>query len=443
MKVTVKTEKLEKSQVSMEVTVPEAELEQGVEKAVKKLAKQVNIPGFRAGKVPKAILENYVGEAVVMEEAAEQILPEAYVAGLDESGIDPVAQPEVQLVQLEKGKDFIFKAIITVKPEVILGEYKGISVVKEVISPNEEDVDAEIKKMQERTAKNIDLSEGDVLAAGDTAIIDFEGFVDDVAFEGGKAKNHSLVLGSNSFIPGFEEQLIGIKVGENTDVKVTFPEQYHSEDLAGKEAVFKVKVNSGRHKELPALDDEFVKDVTEDCDTVAELRAQTMEKLVKRSQEMANDMVKNSVLAKVIGNAAVEIPSAMIETRIDQMVDDFKEQLKYQGLDIERFFEFTKSDMNSLREQYKTKAEAGVKQDLVLEAVVAAEKIEPTQEDIDEQLKMIAQSYGQPFEKIKEAFEKEARQDYLLYSIKMMKAVDFLNDNAVIVEKEKAAKDAE
>ncbi len=213
--------------------------------------------------------------------------------------------------------------------------------------------------------------------------------------------------------------------------------------MAGKEAVFKVKVNSGRHKELPALDDEFVKDVTEDCDTVAELRAQTMEKLVKRSQEMANDMVKNSVLAKVIGNAAVEIPSAMIETRIDQMVDDFKEQLKYQGLDIERFFEFTKSDMNSLREQYKTKAEAGVKQDLVLEAVVAAEKIEPTQGDIDEQLKMIAQSYGQPFEKIKEAFEKEARQDYLLYSIKMMKAVDFLNDNAVIVEKEKAAKDAE
>lgn len=432
MNVTAKVEGRENNIVTLEVVVPAAELDTAMDKAVKKVAKEVKIPGFRPGKVPKQVLMNYVGEAALLQEAFDEVLPESYTKAVDETGIFPVDRPNIDVTQLEKGKDITYKAIVIVKPIVTLGEYKGIEVPKVVAIPSDEDVDKEIKKMQERVGKIQDLPEDAAIEEGDMAVIDFEGFLDGVAFEGGKGDNYPLSIGSHTFIPGFEEQLVGKKSGEEVEVNVTFPEDYQNEELKGKPAVFKVKIHQVRRKELPALDDEFVKDVREDCDTVDELKAKIKEELTEKANKTADDVAKRDVMNKVVENATVDIPGVMIEDRIDQLVQEFETQLKYQGLDLNSFFKFAKTDMDGLREQNRKRAEFAVKQDLVLEAIVEAENIEATEEDFEEQLKEIAESYHKDVEELRDTFNQPDNRKFFAYNIKMMKAVDFINDNAVI-----------
>ena len=432
MNVTAKVEGRENNIVTLEVVVPAAELDTAMDKAVKKVAKEVKIPGFRPGKVPKQVLMNYVGEAALLQEAFDEVLPESYTKAVDETGIFPVDRPNIDVTQLEKGKDITYKAIVIVKPIVTLGKYKGIEVPKVVAIPSDEDVDKEIKKMQERVGKIQDLPEDAAIEEGDMAVIDFEGFLDGVAFEGGKGDNYPLSIGSHTFIPGFEEQLVGKKSGEEVEVNVTFPEDYQNEELKGKPAVFKVKIHQVRRKELPALDDEFVKDVREDCDTVDELKAKIKEELTEKANKTADDVAKRDVMNKVVENATVDIPGVMIEDRIDQLVQEFETQLKYQGLDLNSFFKFAKTDMDGLREQNRKRAEFAVKQDLVLEAIVEAENIEATEEDFEEQLKEIAESYHKDVEELRDTFNQPDNRKFFAYNIKMMKAVDFINDNAVI-----------
>ena len=298
--------------------------------------------------------------------------------------------------------------------------------------PTEEDIDQEIKHMQERIAHIIDLPEGTALENGDTAIIDFEGFVDDVPFEGGKAEKYSLTLGSNTFIPGFEDQLVGVKTGEAADVNVTFPEDYHSEDLKGKQALFKVFVHEARRRDLPPVDDDFVKDMREDCDTVAELREKLREELNEKAEQLAVQNAQNKALEQVVANASMDIPAIMIDDRLDQMLQEFEGQLQYQGLTLERFFQLTNSTRAEWRAAQKDRAEEAVKQDLVLEAIVKAEDIQADEADIDKQMQEIADSYGKPLAEIKATFANNDRLKFFEYNVKMLKAIELINTSAVI-----------
>ncbi len=432
MNVTAKVEGREINVVTLEVTVPTEELEKAAEKAVKKVAKEVKIPGFRPGKVPKTVLENYVGEAAILQEALDELLPESYGAALDATEIFPVDKPAIEVVQLEKGKDVIYKAVVLVKPEVTLGEYKGVEVEKTVTLPTDEDVDSEIKKMQERVGKVEDMPEDTAIIDGDMAVIDFEGFKDGVAFEGGKGENYPLNIGSHTFIPGFEEQLLGAKANDEIEVNVTFPEDYQNEELKGQPVVFKVKVHSVRRRELPEIDDDFVKDVREDCDTVDQLKEKLMAELTEKANKEADEAAKADIMKKVVEAATMDIPAVMIENRIDQLVEEFSNNLRYQGLSLDQFFQFAKTDMAGLREQNRKRAEFAVKQDLVLEAIVKAEGIKATEEDIEKQLADIAEAYNKEADELRETFNRPENLEFFSYNIKMMKAVDFINDNAVI-----------
>ncbi len=431
----VALEKPEKNVVAMEITVPAAQLDLALEKAVKKVANQVNIPGFRKGKVPKAVLENYVGDAVLLEEAAEIIVPEVYPQAVEENNVDVVDQPQVEMVQLEKGKDVIFKATVTVKPEVTLGMYQGVEVEKIVNLPTDEDVEKEIDHMRDRVAKMDSIADDAAIENGDTTMIDFQGFVDGEAFEGGSAEDYALMIGSNTFIPGFEEQMLGMKIGEERDVNVTFPEDYHKEDLAGKPACFKVKLRSARRKFMPELNDDFVKEVSEECDTVAQLKEHVQKDLTEKAVKDAEAKAKSDAVKIAMDNAEVDIPAVMIERRIDSLVEEFQQRLQYQGMSLDMFFQYTGSTMETLREQNRERAEVNVKQDLVLEAIVKAENIKPSEEDITKTLEEIAQAYNQPADKVREAFEKTGRMDYLLENLSLSKAMDFICDNAKINEK--------
>lgn len=334
--------------------------------------------------------------------------------------------------QLARGQEVKLTFKVTVKPEVKLGQYKGVEVEKELYVPTEEDIDNEIKHMQERIAHIIDLPAGTAMESGDTAIIDFEGFIDGVAFEGGKGEKYSLTLGSNTFIPGFEDQLVGVKTGDSVDVNVTFPEDYHSDDLAGKPAVFKVLVHEARRRELPPVDDDFVKDMREDCDTVAELREKLREELNEKAEAMATQNAQNKALEQVVANAEMDVPSIMIDDRLDQMLQEFEGQLQYQGLTLERFFQLTKSTRAEWRAAQQDRAEEAVKQDLVLEAIVKAEDIQAEQEDLDKQMQEIADSYNKPLEEVKATFADNGRLQFFEYNIKMLKAIELINENAVI-----------
>ncbi len=393
MKVTL--EKAEKNTVVMEITVPATELDTAYEKAAKKVAKEVNIPGFRKGKVPKNILENYVGETVLLEEAAEIIFPEVYSQAVRENEVEVIDQPEVEMVQLEKGKDVIFKATVAVKPEVALGLYQGVEVEKVVSLPTDADVDAEIERMRERVAKLEVLGEEEPIADGDATMIDFKGFVDGEAFEGGTAEDYALTVGSHTFIPGFEEQMIGMKQGEEKDIEVTFPEEYHKEDLAGKPAVFHVKIRSIRRKSVPELNDDFVKEVSEECDTVDQLKEHVKTDLTDKAVKAAENKAKSDAMKAAMDNATVEIPDVMIERRIDSLVDEFNQQMMYQGMNLDMFFKYTGTNMEQLRKQNRPRAELGVKQDLVLEAIAKAENIVPSEEDIKKACEDIGKAYGQ------------------------------------------------
>ena len=432
MEVNAKVLNREGNELTMEITAAAADLEQAITTVLRKAAKEVKIPGFRPGKVPAKMLEGYIGEQALLQEALDEMLQPMYIEAINQTDIFPVDRPHVDVQQLARGQEVKLTFKVTVKPEVKLGQYKGVEVEKELYVPTEEDIDNEIKHMQERIAHIIDLPAGTAMESGDTAIIDFEGFIDGVAFEGGKGEKYSLTLGSNTFIPGFEDQLVGVKTGDSVDVNVTFPEDYHSDDLAGKPAVFKVLVHEARRRELPPVDDDFVKDMREDCDTVAELREKLREELNEKAEAMATQNAQNKALEQVVANAEMDVPSIMIDDRLDQMLQEFEGQLQYQGLTLERFFQLTKSTRAEWRAAQQDRAEEAVKQDLVLEAIVKAEDIQAEQEDLDKQMQEIADSYNKPLEEVKATFADNGRLQFFEYNINMLKAIELINENAVI-----------
>ncbi|HWI55027.1 MAG TPA: trigger factor [Desulfobacteria bacterium] len=423
----VKVDRIEKNRVEMEITVAAADFQQAYDRAYKKVAGQINLPGFRKGKAPKKVVETRVGKEAILEEAYEFAIPEAYRKALDESGVDPVDRPEVEVVSGAEGQDLVFKAKVTVKPEVELGQFKELGIERPAATVTEEQVEANLKSLQERHAKIINLEEGSV-ENGDTAVIDFEGFVNDVAFPGGNGVDYPLVIGSNTFIPGFEEQLVGAAVGAEMNVNVTFPTEYHSADLAGKEAVFKVTVKGIKRKELTPLDDEFAKDVSE-FETLEELKVDVRNKLLKTAEEKAEREYKDAVINKVVENATVEIPAVMVDNRVGEMINEMAQRLQYQGLSFEQYLQYAGTDINDLQEKYKPQAEQSVKTDLVLEAVAKAEGIEATAEEIDAAIEKYAAQYKQEAATFKKILEQRGEVKLFAKGLVADKTVDMLVAN--------------
>ncbi len=420
----VNVEQIDKNVIQMEVTVEADKVAMALEQAAKTMANQVDIPGFRKGKAPRKMVEAHVGIQALLNEAVEKLLGPSYTQAVDDSGIDPVDRPDIDIVQLEEGKDLIYKAKVTVKPEVVLGEYRGITVEKEAAVVEDAEVEEDLKSKQGQHALLINVEEGPV-ADGDTVTIDFEGFVDGVAFAGGQAEDHDLVIGSGSFIPGFEEQLIGTEIGQDAEVKVQFPTEYHSEDLAGKDTVFKVKVKKIQRKELAALDDEFAKDISE-FETLDELKQDIRSKLLAAAEERAETKYRNAVIAKIVDNASVEIPSVMIDTRLNSMVQDFSRNLSYQGISLEQYFQYTNSCEEDMKEHFRTQAAEGVKTELVVEAIAKAEGISATDEELDKELEKMAQTYNQRLEVMKKSLESRGELEFMRNGLAHKKTVDYL-----------------
>jgi len=439
----LKVEKLEKNMAKLTIEAPAEDFDKAIEKAYQKNKGKMNVPGFRKGKVPKAMIEKMYGPEVFYEDAANELIPEAYEKELSENkDLEVVSQPTVDVVQCEKGKPFIFTAEVALKPEVELGKYKGVKIEKISTEVTDEDVDAEIKREQESNARTITV-EGRPVKDGDTAVIDFEGFVDDVAFEGGKGENYPLVIGSGSFIPGFEEQIVGANAGDSIDVNVTFPEDYQAENLAGKAALFKVKVNEIKEKELPELDDEFAAEVSE-FDTMAEYKADVKEKLADKKAKEAKEKKEDAVIEAIIADAKMEIPDAMVDTQTRQMANDYAQRLSQQGLSLEQYFMFTGLTKETFLEQMKPGALKRIQSRLVLEAVVKAENFEVSDADYEEELKRMAESYQMEVDKIKELIGgDEYAKEQIVEDLKMQKAIDFVVENAKEEAKKAKKKDSE
>lgn len=424
-------EKIDNNKVVFEIEVPQAEVTKAVEKAYRKLANKVNIPGFRKGKTPRNILERHLGKEALLDEAFEILASPAYAAALEENNIEPVSQPEIDVVTLAEDKDLVFKVTVVAKPELTLGQYKGLKVVEATVEVTEDQIDAQIETMRNSHAKMV-VAEGVAIADGDFAIIDFEGFVDGVAFPGGGGKAHPLQIGSNSFIPGFESQLIGVKAGETVDVKVTFPTEYHAPDLAGKEAVFVVTVNDVKRQELPVLDDEFVKDVSE-FNTVEELKADIKNKLEVAAAEKATHEFRNEAIKQAVENSTVEIPEIMVEDRISKMIEDLSANLESRGMKLEDYMKYMNSDMNAVRANYRESALVSVKTDMLMEAIVRAEELEVTIEEIDAEIGVIAKGYGAELADVKAIITGQGKMSFVVDSILRKKAAQLIIDS---VEKE-------
>ena len=412
-------EKTDKNIVSFEFSVSPEEFEKAVQKAYKKNVKKINMPGFRKGKAPRIIIEKAYGKEVFYEDAINFVLPDAYDKAVEENGISPVAQPEVDLKseKIEPDKEIIFTAKVVVKPEFELGEYKGVKAEKAVYETTDE-------KLRERNSRLVPV-EDRAVQADDIANINFEGFVDDVAFEGGKGENFDLTIGSGQFIPGFEDQLLGKNVGDDVEVKVTFPDEYHAEDLAGKDAVFKVKINSLKVKELPEADDDFAMDVSE-FDTLDEYKADIKAKLEKANEDKAKHETEQNVIDAVCANTEIDIPDEMIDSQIDSMIRDMDMQMRYQGIDLNTYMQYTGQTMDTIREQYKPEAEKRVKTTLVLEKVSEVEKIEPTDEDVENEYQKISEENGMKIDDIK----KYIKEDDVKARIKAEKAINLLVESA-------------
>lgn len=419
-------EKTDKNIVSFEFSVSPEEFEKAVKKAYKKNVKKINMPGFRKGKAPRIIIEKAYGKEVFYEDAINFVLPDAYDKAVEENGISPVAQPEVDLKseKIEPDKEIIFTAKVVVKPEFELGEYKGVKAEKAVYETTDENVNEEIEKLRERNSRLVPV-EDRAVQADDIANINFEGFVDDVAFEGGKGENFDLTIGSGQFIPGFEDQLLGKNVGDDVEVKVTFPDEYHAEDLAGKDAVFKVKINSLKVKELPEADDDFAMDVSE-FDTLDEYKADIKAKLEKANEDKAKHETEQNVIDAVCANTEIDIPDEMIDSQIDSMIRDMDMQMRYQGIDLNTYMQYTGQTMDTIREQYKPEAEKRVKTTLVLEKVSEVEKIEPTDEDVENEYQKISEENGMKIDDIK----KYIKEDDVKARIKAEKAINLLVESA-------------
>ncbi|MBS6520945.1 MAG: trigger factor [Clostridiales bacterium] len=424
----LQVENMEKNMAKLTIEVSAEELEKAIQGAYLKQRNKISVPGFRKGKVPRQMIEKMYGVGIFYEDAANALIPTAYGKAYDECELDIVSQPKVEVVQLEKGKPFIFTAEVAVKPEVTLGEYKGLSVDKVSNRVTAKEIDAKLEEEQKKNARTV-VVEDRAVQDGDEVVLDFEGFVDGVAFEGGKGENYPLTIGSGSFIPGFEEQLIGVEAEKEVEVNVTFPEEYHSEDLAGKAAVFKCTVHEIKAKELPELDDEFAAEVSE-FDTLDAYKADIKAKIKEQKIADGNRKKEDQAVEKAVANATMEIPEAMIDTQVNQMAQDFAQRIQQQGLSMEQYFQFTGMTAESMMEELRPQAVKRIETRLVLEAIAKAENIEITDERIDEELAKMAEAYKMEVEKLKE-FMGENEKEQMKMDLAVQDAVTFLVDNAV------------
>lgn len=424
----LQVENMEKNMAKLTIEVSAEELEKAIQGAYLKQRNKISVPGFRKGKVPRQMIEKMYGVGIFYEDAANALIPTAYGKAYDECELDIVSQPKVEVVQLEKGKPFIFTAEVAVKPEVTLGEYKGLSVDKVSNRVTAKEIDAKLEEEQKKNARTV-VVEDRAVQDGDEVVLDFEGFVDGVAFEGGKGENYPLTIGSGSFIPGFEEQLIGAEAEKEVEVNVTFPEEYHSEDLAGKAAVFKCTVHEIKAKELPELDDEFAAEVSE-FDTLDAYKADIKAKIKEQKIADGNRKKEDQAVEKAVANAIMEIPEAMIDTQVNQMAQDFAQRIQQQGLSMEQYFQFTGMTAESMMEELRPQAVKRIETRLVLEAIAKAENIEITDERIDEELAKMAEAYKMEVEKLKE-FMGENEKEQMKMDLAVQDAVTFLVDNAV------------
>lgn len=424
----LQVEKLEKNMAKLTIETSAEEFEKAIEKAYQKNKGKMSVQGFRKGKAPRKLIEKMYGKNVFWEEAANIIIPEAYSKAVDECDLEIVSQPSVDVTQIEAGKPFIFTAEVATKPEVKLGAYKGVEVEKSDVAVTDEEVTAEIDRVREQNARTITV-EDRAVQDKDQAVIDFEGFVDGVAFEGGKGTDYPLTIGSHSFIDTFEEQLIGKNIGDEVEVNVTFPEDYQSADLAGKAAMFKVKIKEIKAKELPELDDDFAQDVS-DCDTVDAYKEQVKNDLTKKKEDAAKAAKEEAVVDKIIEEVEMDIPDPMVDTQVRQMAEDFARRIRMQGLSIEQYFQFTGMTPEAFLEQMKPQALKRIQSRLVLEAVVASEKIEVSDADIEEELKKMAEAYNMELDKVKEMITDDQKKQ-LADDLAVQKAAEFVTENAV------------
>ncbi|MDD3839584.1 MAG: trigger factor [Clostridia bacterium] len=431
-------QKLENNTAKLEITVSHKDFAKGLQKAYLKNKKKYSVPGFRKGKVPYKVLENYYGEAIFYEDAINMVCPDAYQKAIEEHNIEPVDSPEIDIEHIGAGDDFVFTAQVTVKPDVELGEYKGIEVEKVEYNVKEEDVDKQLEQMQESNARLIAI-EDRAVQDGDIVTIDFKGSIDGEEFEGGKAENQPIEIGKGNFIPGFEEQIVGMEHGEEGTIKVKFPEDYHAKEFAGKEAEFEIKVKEIKEKELPELDDEFAKDVSE-FDTLDELKKDAKEKLEEAAKNRSKQQMENALIEKVAANANVDIPEAMVNNKVDDMVREFELTLMYQGMRLDDYLSMVQMTMEDFKEKFRDDAYNIVKNMLVLEKIGKAEEIKVSDEDIEEEYKKLAEQYKQDVDKVKQSLS-PAQKESIESSLQVRNIIDFLFDNCKIVEKKKVNED--
>ncbi len=424
-----KCEEVEKNLSKLTFEVSAEEFEKAIDRAYNKNKSKFDIPGFRKGKAPKAIVIKNYTKAVFYDDALNDVLPDAYEAALKESGLDVVARPEFDVEEIKDGEPVVFTALCTTRPEVKLGEYKGIKVAKVDYTVSDEEVDRDINAVRDRNARLISVDDRAV-ENGDIAVIDFEGFVDDVPFEGGKGENYELEIGSNTFIPGFEDQLVGAKIDDLVDVNVTFPEEYHAEELKGKPAVFKVKVNEIKVRELPELDDDFASEVSE-FDTLAEYKADVRAKLEEKAKEKAEAEIQNAVVEKAVENAEFDLPDAMVEGQIDNMINDMAQRMSYQGMSLEMYMQYTGQTMEQMREIYREQAKKQVSGSLVIDAISKAEGIEVSPEEVEMNLVDMAKKYNMEVDKLKELIA-EPEMENIKKDMVFTKTIEMLSNNAVV-----------
>ncbi len=430
----LQVEKLEKNMARLTVEVSAEEFEKAVQAAYLKNRGRISIPGFRKGKAPRVMIEKMYGAGVFYEDAANEVIQEEYPKAADESGLDIVARPSISIEPIEKGKPFVFKAEVAVRPEVTLGEYKGIEVEKKTVEVTEEDINAAVDREREKNSRLIDV-EDRAVENGDIIKLDFDGSVDGVPFQGGKAENYDLTIGSGSFIPGFEDQLIGANIGEEKEINVTFPEEYHVKDLAGKAAVFKCKVNAIKVKELPEADDEFAKEVSE-FETIAEYREDVKKKLTEQKERAARAEKQGIVVTKAVENASMDIPEPMVMEQVRRMMDDFARRIQSQGLSLDQYFQFTGTTAASMADQMKPEAVKRIKNSLVLEAIAKAENIEVSEERFDEEIEKMAKMYKMEAAKLKEIMG-DSQKEQIKADIAVQEAVKLITDAAKEVEPKK------
>ena len=425
----LQVENLEHNMAKLTITVSAEEVEKALQAAYLKQRSKISLPGFRKGKVPRQMIEKMYGPEVFYDEAANHMISEAYGKAYDGCEVEMASQPTIDVVQLEKGKDFIFTAEVAVKPEVKLGEYKGLKVDKVSTRVMQKEVDEEIEKERERNARTVEVTDRAVQDK-DIVTLDFEGFVDGVAFEGGKGENYPLTIGSGAFIPGFEEQLIGAEIDKETEVKVTFPEEYQAKELAGKEAVFKCTVHEIKAKELPELDDEFASEVSEEAETLEDYKAEVKAKIKERKENEGKEKKENQAVEQAVANAEIDLPAPMVDLQAKQMADDFARRIMQQGMSVEQYFQFTGLNEEKMMEELKPQAEKRIRTRLVLEAIVAAENIEVSDERLDEELQKMADSYQMEVEKLKE-FMGENEKKQMKEDIAVQDAVTLITEAAV------------